>query len=88
MIYWFNHKKKRKNEVEDDAWIRSVCVGVVTPLLLSKKKRERAHQSGSLSHILIEMLLVMMGSQNTRSIDICMRDEESQLDFLILQPSI
>jgi len=53
-----------------------------------QKKRESAHQSGSLSHILIEMLLVMMGSQNTRSIDICMRDEESQLDFLILQPSI
>ena len=46
-----------------------------------KERKEREHQSGSQSHILIEMLLLMMGSRNTRSIDICMRDEKSQLDL-------
>ncbi len=62
--------------------------GVITPLFLSKIEREREHQSESLSHILIEMLLVMIGSRNSRSIDICMRDKKSQLDFLVLLPSI
>jgi len=60
--------------------------GVITPLFLSKKESIKVRES--LSHILIEMLLVMIGSQNTGSIDICMRDEKSQLDFLVLQPSI
>ena len=59
-------------------------VGVVTPLFLSI----REHQSESKSHILIEMLLVMIGLRNSRSIDIRMRDNKSQLDFLVLLLSI
>jgi hypothetical protein len=30
----------------------------------------------------------MIGSQNSRSIDIRMRDKKSQLDFFVLLPSI
>jgi hypothetical protein len=47
-------------------------LGVITPLFLNI----REHQSESKFHILIEMLEVMIGSQNSRSIDIRMRNKK------------
>ena len=66
----------------------SMHVGVITPLFLSAREGERDHQSESQSRVLIEMLLAMMGSRTCRSIDTRTRDDESQLDVLVLLPCI